>query len=83
MKSSAHIEVNGVTVFEPIILKDPERVDAVGLGPGVEVLLHPVKMRARSKSTVRSRGQFLILVKLLFSFLLIYYLFILPVFPRA
>jgi hypothetical protein len=52
MKSSAHTELNRVTVFEPIILKEPERADVVE--PGVEVLLQPA--RTRTVSIIAAKG---------------------------
>jgi hypothetical protein len=45
MKSSAHTELNGVTVLEPMILNDPIKVDAAALlvvAAGVVVVAAPV-----------------------------------------
>ena len=56
MKSSAHTELNGVTVFEPIILKEPERTDVVGLG--VDVLLQPARIRAISIIAAKGMNHF-------------------------
>jgi hypothetical protein len=61
MNSSAHTELNGVTVFEPMILKDTEG------------LLPPAKTRtrtmAKTETTARGTSHFLIdLFKLLSSY---------------
>jgi hypothetical protein len=69
MKSSAHTELSGVIVFEPIILKEPERTGVVGLG--VEVLLQPARTRAKSSIAARGINHFLVDLCKLF-FLLIY-----------
>jgi hypothetical protein len=69
MKSSAHTELSGVTVFEPIILKEPERAGVVGLG--VEVLLQPARTRAKSSVATRGMNHFWVDLCKLF-FLLIY-----------
>jgi hypothetical protein len=65
MNSSAHTELSGVTVFDPMILSEPERTDVVGLG--VEVLLQPARTRAKSNIAARGMNHFLVdLCKLFF-----------------
>jgi hypothetical protein len=61
IKSSAQTELKGVTVFDPIILNDPERAGAVVVGAvvvgvvavGVELALHPAKVKAITSISAR------------------------------
>jgi hypothetical protein len=81
MKFSAHTELNGVTVFDPIILNEPESVGVVGVGVvvtgvevGVDAVLQPVKTKARTSTSARGKSHFFMdLFKLFFS--LFYYFF--------
>jgi hypothetical protein len=62
MKFSAQTELKGVTVFDPIILNDPERAGAVVVGAvvvGVELALHPAKVKAITSISARGMSHFL------------------------
>jgi hypothetical protein len=65
IKFSAHTELKGVTVFDPIILNEPERAGVVGVGVvvtgvevGVDAVLQPVKTKARTSISARGKSHF-------------------------
>jgi hypothetical protein len=60
MKFSAQTELTGVTVFEPMILIEPDKVEASAAG---ELLVHPDNMRATAsiKGIKHSLSDFVIL----------------------
>ena len=70
MKSSAHIELSGVTVFEPMILKEPDSVEVVDVAGVVGVPLQPARKKANSSVTARGISHFLLDVCKLFSSLI-------------
>jgi hypothetical protein len=60
IKSSAQTELKGVTVFDPIILNEPESAGVVGVGAvvtgvvvGVDAVLQPTKTTAKSSTNAR------------------------------
>jgi hypothetical protein len=60
MKSSTHIELSGVTVFEPMILKEPDNVEDVDVTGVVGVLPQPARKEARSSITARGMSHILV-----------------------
>jgi hypothetical protein len=83
MKSSAHTELKGVTVFDPIILNEPVSAVAVVVGVvvvevvavGVELVLQPAKVRAITSSSARGKSHFLTDLNNLFSLLCFSFIF--------
>jgi hypothetical protein len=81
MKFSAHTELKGVTVFDPMILNEPVSAETVDEGvvvpEGIVVvaLLQPAKVRIITGISARGRNHFLIDLFKLFSpylFLIVY-----------
>jgi hypothetical protein len=62
IKFSAHTELKGVTVFDPIILNEPVSTGVVDEGVGVEVgvdaVLQPVKTKERTSISARGKSHF-------------------------
>jgi hypothetical protein len=52
MNSSAHTEVNGVSVFDPIILMEPDNSPLGGVGEGAGVV-QPVRAIPATSKTAR------------------------------
>jgi hypothetical protein len=73
MKSSAHIELSGVTVFEPMILKEPDIVEPGDVEDAVGVPLHPTRKMANSSVAARVISQIFLDVCKLFSPLIFLY----------
>ena len=64
------MELSGVTVLEPMILKEPDSVEAVDVDVEVGVPLHPVRKEANSSVTARGMNHIFLEVCKLFSPLL-------------
>jgi hypothetical protein len=66
MKFSAHTELKGVIVFDPIILNEPESVGVVVVGVVVVVVgvvvvlaLQPAKVKTITSTSARDKSHFL------------------------
>jgi hypothetical protein len=60
MNSSAHTEVNGVTVFDPVILMEPDNSPLGGVGEGAGVVQPVRAIPATSKMTKGNMSHFFI-----------------------
>jgi preprotein translocase subunit SecG len=77
MKFSAHIELSGVMVLEPMILNEPASIVLVTVDVAVvvcvavvvTVLLQPAKTTATVRTSARGKSHFLIDLNNFFSFL--------------
>ena len=72
IKSSAYTELKGVTVFDPIILNEPDRAGVVAVVVGVDVDVVPqlAKIKARTSTSARGKSHFLTDLNNVFSFCL-------------
>ena len=61
------MELSGVTVLEPMILKEPDSVEAVDVDVEVGVPLHPARKEANSSVTARGINHIFLEVCKLFS----------------
>ena len=64
------MELSGVTVLEPMILKEPDSVEAVDVDVEVGVPLHPARKETNSSVTARGINHIFLEVCKLFSPLL-------------
>ncbi len=74
MKFSAHTELSGVMVLEPMILNEPDNAGVVfvgvvvGVEVGVAVVPQPVTSRAAASASARGKNHFLTDFNNFFSF---------------